>query len=217
MQTRKDPIRRIRSARYPLFTVLTLATAAVACSIAPQPPATHKYHPPTPTPTSTESPKSTWTPTNTTTPTNTPTKTPIPTHTPTRTQTPTPSPTDTPTPATSYVRMEDDGEGHRWCNPDTVKSGHIVVYRAIGRWPTEEEAYAAVGDSWPPFVANGQDLAVIHLERSEIEWHTNGPDDPAPGWGFSARVKIWLDPGVYEISSLWLHDLKTCTLTVTER
>lgn len=89
--------------------------------------------------------------------------------------------------------------------------------RAIGRWPTREGAYAAVGDSWPPFVANGQDLAVTHLERSEVEWHTLGPDDPVPpGWGFFARVEIWLDPGVYNISSLWLHDLKTCTLTVTE-
>jgi len=27
-------------------------------------------------------------------------------------------------------------------------------------------------------------------------------------------VEIWLDPGVYQITSQWLHDLKTGTLTV---
>jgi hypothetical protein len=211
MQTGRDPVSKARPARYMLYGVLALVMAAVACTLAPTPPATHTAQPPTPT--STETPSPSWTPTPTHTPTNTPTETSIPTHTPTRT--PTPSPTNTPTPAVSYVRMEDDGEGHRWCAPDTVRRGRIVVYRAIGRWPTQEEAYAALGDSWPPIVANGQELAVIHLERSEAEWHTSGPDDPVtPGWGFSALVEIWLEPGVYSISSLWLHDLKTCTLTV---
>jgi hypothetical protein len=189
-----------------------------ACCAAKQPSPTHEptatataTTTPTPVPTSTDTPVP---PTDTPPPTTT--DTPTPTHTPT--STPTPYPTDTPTPAISYVRMEDDGEGHRWCNPDTVKSGRIVMDRAIGRWPSKEEAYSAVGDSWPPYVANGQDLAAIHLDRSEVEWHTSGPDDPVPpGWGFSARVEVWLDPGVYSISSLWVHDIKTCTLTVIER
>ena len=112
--------------------------------------------------------------------------------------------------------MNDDGQGNRWCEPDTIKAGRIVIRRAVGRWSTQEEARAAVGDSWPPIAANGQELEVKHLERSDVEWHTNGPDDPAPGWGFSASVEIGLAPGVYSVSSLWLHDLKTCTLAVTE-
>ena len=130
-----------------------------------------------------------------------------------------PLPTRTPAPTistsvVSYVHLNDDGKGHQWCEPDTVPAGRIVITRAIGRWPTQEEAYAAVDDTWPPIVANGRELPTKHLERSKAEWHTNGPDDPSPGWGFHASVEIWLDPGVYQITSQWLQDLKTGTLTV---
>jgi len=180
----------------------------------------------------TSTPTGTSTPTQTLSPTSTPSETPTPTHTPTKTptptstftQTPTPTltpmptstPTHTPAPVVSHVYMADDGKGNRWCEPDTIRAGRVVVWRAIGRWPTPEEARATVGDSWPPITANGQALVVTVLERSDAEWHTNGPDDPAPGWGFSASIEIQLAPGVYSVSSLWLHDLKTCTLTVTE-
>ena len=157
-------------------------------------------------------------PAPTPTPTSTSTETPTAIPTPTRAQipTPTPAPTDTPTPGVSSVYMEDDGKGHRRCEPDTVTAGRIVVRRGIGRWPTPEEARAAVGDSWPPITANAQALVVTGLERSDVEWHATGSDDPNPGWGFHASVEIQLGPGVYSISSLWLQDLKDCTLTVTE-
>jgi hypothetical protein len=170
MRTGRDPVGRTRPARRLLSPALALVMAAVACASVPTPQATHTSHPPTPT--STETPTPSWAPTSTHTATCTPTETPIPTRTPTRT--PTPYPTDTPTPAISYVRMEDDGEGHRWCAPDTIKSGRIVMYRAIGRWPTKEEAYAAIGDSWPPVVANGQELALYiwTLANSE-KWGTS--------------------------------------------
>ena len=142
------------------------------------------------------------------TPTPTATSTPLPTSTPRATATPLPTSSD--------VGFMDDGQGHRWCELDTVKAGRIVMWRAIGRWPSPEEAQAAVGDSWPPFTADDQPLDVTGLWRSDVEWHTNGPDDPSPGWGFSASVETQLAPGVYNLTSLWLHDLKSCTLTVIE-
>jgi len=68
-----------------------------------------------------------------------------------------------------------------------------------------------VGDSWPPITANGQALAVTVLERSDAEWHTNGPDDPAPGWGFSASIEIQLTPGVY------LAEVRAGAMTATRQ
>ena len=131
---------------------------------------------------------------------------------PTFTNTPLPAFTSTPRP--SFLHMNDDGKGHQWCDPVVVRAGHIIVDRAIGRWTTKEKAISAVGDTWPPIIANGQPLVVTNLEKFGAEWHTNGTDDPSPGWGFHVTVDIQLSPGVYDLSSLWLHDLKTCTITV---
>ncbi len=121
----------------------------------------------------------------------------------------------TPTPSLVLVTLRDDGQGNRWCEPGTVTAGPIVIDRGVGRWPTPEEAQAAVRDTWPPISANGQPLDAIPLERSDVEWHSDGPDDSTPGWGFHASVQVELAPGVYNLSSQWLHDLKDCTLTVT--
>ena len=144
------------------------------------------------------------------TPTNTPTNTLTPTPTRTPTNTPAPLPTFTPTPVIVY--MSDDGQGRKWCVPDTVKAGRIIFDRAIGRWPSPEEAKAAVGDSWPPITANGQSLTIAGISRSDPQWHTGVG---TPGWGFSARVLVQLASGKYEIFSQWLFDVKSCTLTVT--
>jgi hypothetical protein len=119
-------------------------------------------------------------------------------------------------PVVNRVDFMDDGKGRQWCEPDTVSAGRIVFWRGVGRWPTAEKARAAVGNSWPPITADGQSLVVKGLECSDVEWSTNGPDDPAPGWAFFASVEAQLAPGVYRLSSQWLQDLKTCTLTVTE-
>ena len=110
--------------------------------------------------------------------------------------------------------MNDDGMGRKWCEPDTVKAGRIVINRAIGRWSTVEAALAAVGNSWPPITANGKSVDVTGLTRSEPQWHT-GVGTP-PGWGFGASVQIQLAPNVYSLYSQWIHDVKSCTLTVTE-
>lgn len=200
--------RRRLSSVVPVLTI-----AALACIAVPETVPTDTYPPPSLVPTETATPTSV--PTHTPVPSHTPipTTTPVPTKEPTNTPTVTPSPVPPPIP---LVRMEDDGRGNRWCNPGTVRAGRIVMDRAIGRWPTQEEAYAAIDDTWPPYVANGQQLEIKPLVRSEVQWHTSGDDDPKPGWGFSATVEVWLDPGVYEIVSQWLHDLKTCTLTVIE-
>lgn len=155
------------------------------------------------------------------TPTSSPTLTPSPTITPSVTPTPTSTPVPptltplpTATPYPDFINMNDDGKGRRWCEPAIVAAGRIVIWRAIGRWSTQQQAITALGDSWPPITANGQPLVVTNLERSEPEWHTNGDDDPSPGWGFSATVEIQLTAGVYELFSSWLGDVKSCTITV---
>ena len=101
--------------------------------------------------------------------------------------------------------------GEKQCSPNTVPAGVVHFTMGVGRWKTTEEAAAAIGDSWPTVTLAGQ--PVTATDRTGPEWHTGDGD---PGWGFSVRVFLLLDPGEYTITSQWYWpDVFTCTITAT--
>ncbi len=101
--------------------------------------------------------------------------------------------------------------GEKQCSPNTVPAGVVHFTMGVGRWKTAEEAAAAIGDSWPTITLDDQ--PVTATDRTGPEWHTGDGD---PGWGFSVRVFLLLDPGEYTITSQWYwSDVFTCTITAT--
>ncbi|MEK7326446.1 MAG: FecR family protein [Chloroflexota bacterium] len=103
--------------------------------------------------------------------------------------------------------------GSNQCSPKTIPAGAVELVMGMGRWKTPEEAATAVGDSSPTITLNG-DTVAIH-DRSGPEWHTG---DGEPGWGFSTRSYLMLEPGDYTTTAQWrFDDVFTCTFQVVSR
>ncbi|MBN1120540.1 MAG: serine/threonine protein kinase [Anaerolineae bacterium] len=142
-----------------------------------------------------------------------------PTGTPTITLPPTitPIPTDTLTPAPSVTDIKSDKDDPTSrCEPDTGPAGRFSIGRGIGRWSNEAAAYAEIAGTAPTVRVNGQVVQPTEVQLSDVQWHSNGLNDPSPGWGFTGYFTIQLSPGEYVIESQWLWDYKVCSLTVTE-
>jgi hypothetical protein len=103
--------------------------------------------------------------------------------------------------------------GSTQCSPKTIPAGVLELAMGLGRWKTPEEATTAVGDSFPTITLNGETVT-IH-ERSGPEWHTGGEE---PGWGFSTRSYLMLEPGDYTTTAQWhFDDVFTCTFQVVSQ
>ncbi len=137
------------------------------------------------------------------TPTGTPTITPVP------------SETSTLSPNITTVFCGSSIPAGRF-QPDSGPVGRFRIERGIGRWPSKEKAYAAVEGVVPVVYVNNRPVEPMDVEMSEVQWHQDGADDPAPGYGFTGYFTIYLEPGEYLVESHWQDDYKACTLTVTE-
>ncbi|MBL8058685.1 MAG: FecR domain-containing protein [Anaerolineales bacterium] len=114
------------------------------------------------------------------------------------------------TPAVPHILLS---PGAAQCGQTTVPAGVVELNFGVGRWPTAEEALAAVDGSRPTISLDGQPLPVG--DPTGPEWHTGG--DPA-GWGYSTRTRVTLEPGRYTLVSEWYWpDVFTCELTVSGR
>lgn len=99
------------------------------------------------------------------------------------------------------------------CGQTTVPAGEVEFNFGVGRWPTADEASAAIGDSRPTISLDGEPLPIG--EPTGPEWHTGG--EPA-GWGYSTRTRVTVEPGRYTLVSEWYWpEVFTCELTVSGR